>query len=202
MASDRPSARLGADERRTQLLEAALSTFGAKGFTATSMNDVALSAGVTKPVLYQHFESKHHLYLELLSETRAELVALLETAVGEAKGPREQVENAFGAYFTFFAAEPSHFTVIYGEGVRSDPRFTEELQAVEDTFVSFTADFIKIEGMTRDDRLLYARAIAGLLEAAMRRWIQEGQRRTPAELADLMAELAWRGLRGARTTPS
>ena len=163
------------------------------------MNDVALAAGVTKPVLYQHFESKHHLYLELLSETRAELVALLAEAVNAAHGPREQVERAFSAYFRFFAEEPSHFTVIYGEGVRSDPHFTEVLQTVEDSFVSFTADFIEIEGLTREDRLLYATAIAGQLESAMRRWFQEGRKRTPAELTELMVDLAWRGLRGART---
>lgn len=200
MQSDRPTTRLAAVERRSQLLEAALATFGAEGFNTTSMNDVALAAGVTKPVLYQHFDSKHHLYLELLSDIRSELVQRLDDVVGSADGPREQVELAFAEYFMFFAEEPCRFTVMYGEGVRSDPHFIEELQAVEDSFVSFTADFIEIEGMARDDRLLLARAVAGLLEAALRQWIQAGQRRNALELAELMSELAWRGLRGLAGT--
>ncbi|MGI9605017.1 MAG: TetR/AcrR family transcriptional regulator [Acidimicrobiales bacterium] len=198
MATEGTTTRLGADERKLQLLVAALHTFGANGFTATSMNDVAEAAGVTKPVVYQHFDSKHHLYLELLSQTRSRLVELLSAAVESAGGPREQLERAFNAYFHFFADEPANFTVLYGEGVRSDPHFTEELRAVEDTFVSFTAEYIDIEGVERDDRLMYARAVAGLLEGAVRRWIQEGERRNPDELSSMIFEFAWKGLRGVR----
>ena len=56
--------RLPAAERREQLLRTAVAVFADKGFTATSMNDVAEAAGVTKPVLYQHFSSKRELFVE------------------------------------------------------------------------------------------------------------------------------------------
>ena len=196
MSSNRQTTRLGAEERREQLLSAALATFGRNGFVATSMNDVALEAGVTKPVLYQHFDSKHHLYLELLAATGEALVARLADAVTSAANGREQVERSFATFFHFFADEPGHFTVLFGEGVRSDPSFTAELLRVEDAFAAFTADFIDIPGLDRADRLLYARAIAGMLESSVRRWIQEGERRNPDDAAAMMAELAWRGLRG------
>ena len=52
------STRLPAAERREQLLDAAMTAFAANGYHGTSMNDVAKAAGITKPVLYQHFESK------------------------------------------------------------------------------------------------------------------------------------------------
>ena len=69
--------RLGAAERRAQLLETARSVFGENGFSATSMNDIAKEAGVTKPVLYQHFASKHDLFNELLAETAEQLETCL-----------------------------------------------------------------------------------------------------------------------------
>ena len=177
-------------------LKAALATFGRNGFVATSMNDVALEAGVTKPVLYQHFDSKHHLYLELLAATGRELVDRLSAAVNEAANGREQVERSFSTFFHFFADEPGHFTVLYGEGVRSDESFTAELMRVEDAFAAFTADLIDVPGLDHDDRFLYARGIGGMLESSVRRWIQEGERRDPDDAAALMSELAWRGLRG------
>ncbi len=186
---------MGADERRAQLLDAALDAFGVNGYTATSMNDVAAAAGVTKPVVYQHFDSKHHLYLELLAATGSGLVAAVQEAVAAA-GPRQQVENAFSAYVHYFAEEPSRFTVMYGAGVRLDPAFAAELQSVEDVSMSFTADMIEIAGLSRDDRLFVARALAGILESAVRRWILEGAVHDVDEVARLMSEFAWRGLRG------
>lgn len=196
MSSSRTAPRLGADERRAQLLDAALETFGEKGYTATSMNDVAAAAGVTKPVVYQHFDSKHHLYLELLSQTGAKLVAAIRAAVTAADGPRQQVEKAFHAYVSFFAESPARFTVLYGQGVRLDESFATELAAIEDISMDFTADMIEIAGLSRDDRLFVARSLVSILEGAVRRWIHQGAVRDPAEVATLMSEFAWRGLRG------
>ena len=60
--------RLPAAERREQLLRTAVAVFAEHGYHATSMNDVAEAAGVTKPVLYQHFSSKRELFIELLAD--------------------------------------------------------------------------------------------------------------------------------------
>ena len=62
------STRLPASERREQLLDVAMTVFAANGYHGTSMNGVAKAAGVTKPVLYQHFTSKRDLYLELIED--------------------------------------------------------------------------------------------------------------------------------------
>ena len=193
--SSQPPVRLGAEERRRQLLETALHTFGERGFTATSMNDVAEAAGVTKPVLYQHFESKHELYLELLTDTANRLKAVIQAAVEAEAEARGQVDAAFGAFFDFFEVEPGNFTVLYGEGVRSDPSFISELRGVEDSLTDFAADMLTIESMSAEDRLLVACGIAGLLEGAVRRWIQDGRTIPAATMAAKTADLAWRGLR-------
>ena len=69
MTDTRTVSRLPAPERREQLLETALHVIARQGFHQTSMDDVAKKAGVTKPVLYQHFESKQEMYFLVLRET-------------------------------------------------------------------------------------------------------------------------------------
>ena len=76
--------RLPAEQRRSQLLEVAIEIFAERGFHATSMEDIAEAAGVTKPVLYQHFPSKHALYVELLEDTGRLLLATLADATEQA----------------------------------------------------------------------------------------------------------------------
>jgi AcrR family transcriptional regulator len=191
-----PGTRLGATERRQQLLGAALDTFGTNGFTATSMNDIAVAAGVTKPVLYQHFESKHHLFLELLSDTSSRLIALIEEAVSSASSGREKLENAVSAYVHFFSETPANYRVIYGEGVRTEPAFASEHRAIQESFDSFTAEHIEIAGLGQELRLLAAHALTGQLEAAIGYWLSTGRQQDADELAALMSSLAWRGLRG------
>ena len=75
------STRLPAKARRQQLLDTSLSTFARLGYHDSSMNDIAESAGVTKPVLYQHFESKRELFLELLVELGRDLGNTIRAAV-------------------------------------------------------------------------------------------------------------------------
>ena len=71
------SSRLSASARRQQLLDVALATFARNGYHETSMNDIADAAGVTKPVLYQHFESKRELYQALLDDVGERMVAAI-----------------------------------------------------------------------------------------------------------------------------
>lgn len=192
-----PSAvRLGPTERRSQLLTVARATFGARGYSSTSMNDVALAAGVTKPVLYQHFESKHHLFLELLSDTAAQLVDSIEKAVDQATSGREKLEGGFAAYINFFTGDPDHFQILYGEGVRSDPTFQSELRSLQKSFGTLTAEHIDIEGLDHESRLVAAQAVAGLLESALRHWLENEHSHSAEELATLLSSIAWRGLRG------
>lgn len=196
---DQTGLRLGATERRTQLLAVARTTFGTHGYSATSMNDVALAAGVTKPVLYQHFESKHHLFLELLTDTANQLVEQIESAVARANSGREKVESGFAAYIDFFTSDPHHFHIIYGEGVRSDPTFLHELRELQLSFGALTAEHIDIEGLDHESRLVAAQAVSGLLESAVRHWLDSETTHTADELASLLSSLAWRGLRGTAT---
>jgi AcrR family transcriptional regulator len=97
-AAHTPAKRLPADRRREQLLDMALKLFASRGFNATTMEDIAEAAGVTKPLLYQHFDSKRALYLELADSVADSLVEAIGKAVADAEGPRQQVAGGFAAY--------------------------------------------------------------------------------------------------------
>ena len=116
------SGRLPAAERRDQLLAVALDVFASQGFHATSMNDIAAAAGVTKPVLYQHFPSKRGLYLELLRDVGDRLMAAIGKATAEAGSAHMQVERGFQAYFHFVAEERTSFVFLFGSGARQQRR--------------------------------------------------------------------------------
>src|ERR1700735_3256668 len=90
--------RLTAGQRRQQLIAVALELFARRGYRATTMDDIAEAAGVTKPLVYQHFSSKRALYLELVDSIAQELLIAVRSAVTQAKGPRQQVEMGFSAY--------------------------------------------------------------------------------------------------------
>src|ERR1700716_3978731 len=114
------STRLPAPRRRRQLLDVALRVFAERGYHPTSMNDLAEAAGVTKPVLYQHFRSKRALYLELLEDVGEQLRAAIDKATTEASTPREQVHAGFRAYFQFVAEQQLAFQLLFGGGARRD----------------------------------------------------------------------------------
>src|SRR5881397_3064755 len=117
--------RMPGDKRRAQLLEAARGVFARQGFHGTSMDDVADAAGVTKPVLYQHFGSKRELYLELLEDVGGQMMAAVAKAVASARNPHQQVEAGFGAYFRFVEAHESAFKLLFGGGARRDEEFAD-----------------------------------------------------------------------------
>src|SRR5580693_9731097 len=91
--------RLTAEQRRQQLFSVALELFAERGYRATTMDDIALAAGVTKPLVYQHFSSKRDLYQELVDSVAKELLDALHEALHQASGPRQMVEFGFAAYF-------------------------------------------------------------------------------------------------------
>jgi len=190
------AARLPAARRRKQLLEVALGVFGEHGFHPTSMNDVADAAGVTKPVLYQHFRSKRDLYREVLTDVGAELLDAITKATAAARSPHEQVELGFIAYFRFVAGNEAAFRVLFGGGTRRDEEFAAQVAQVEGAIAEAIATLIDVEGLDAAQRRQLAHGIVGLAEGTSRLWMAEGAEQAPEDLARLVADLAWRGLRG------
>jgi AcrR family transcriptional regulator len=183
------------------LLDVALEVFARRGFHPTSMSDVAEAAGVTKPVLYQHFRSKRALYIELLDDVGGRLRDTIGKATSEASGPREQVEAGFAAYFEFVAGNEAAFALLFGGGSRRDVEFAEAVRRVEASIADAIAALIEVPGLDGDRRRLLAHGIVGLAEATGRHWMAHGISGPPELLASQVSELAWAGLRGIRSDP-
>ncbi len=189
--------RLPAPARRRQLLDVALEAFAVGGFDRTSMDDIAEGAGVTKPVLYQHFHSKHALYLELLDDVGGQLLDAITKATAAATGPRQQVEAGFSAYFTFVNDQASAFRLLFGSGNRRDRSFSAAVRRVEEAIADAIAALIEAD-IDEDHRRLLANGIVGLAEGTGRHWVSSGLDLDPDEVARRIADLAWAGLRGIR----
>ena len=189
--------RLPAPQRRRQLLDVSREVFADRGFHSTSMDDVAQAAGVTKPVLYQHFGSKRRLYLELLDDLGRQILDAVTKATAEAQGPRRQVEAGFAAYLRFVGSNESAFRLLFGSGTRRDEEFADTVAGVEEAIAEAVAALIEAD-LEPEHRELLAMGILGLAEGVGRHWLRR-QRHIDADVvARQVSELAWAGLRGVR----
>jgi len=195
------SPRLPAARRRRQLLEVALQIFAERGFHDTSMNDVAEAAGVTKPVLYQHFRSKRELFGEILTDVGNELQDTITKAVATAQTSHQMVELGFAAYFRHVDAHRDAFDLFYGHGFAREDEFAGLVEQVENTLAELVAGFIEIEGLAPEQRRLLGHGIVGMIHGASTHWLKHAGESDPDVIARQLADLAWRGLRGVSPAP-
>jgi AcrR family transcriptional regulator len=189
------SSRLSAPARREQLLDVSVRIFARQGYHNTSMNDVAEAAGVTKPVLYQHFESKRDLYLALLEEAGHRLLTRIAKATADAGDGRSQTEAGFRAYFRWVAEDHDAFLLLFGSGSRRDEEFAQAVRRVTNQIADIIAPLIAA-GIDPQQQRNLAHAIVGMAEGASRRLVDAGTEFDPDALADQIGALAWAGLRG------
>ncbi len=189
-----PSPRLSATARREQILDVALEVFGRAGFHGASMNDVADAAGVTKPVLYQHFDSKRELYRALLEEVGNRLLSAIAKATADAPDGRSQTQRGFQAYFRWVAEDHDEFKLLYGGGTRRDDEFRSAIRHVTAEAADAIAPLIAVD-IDPEHRRTIAHALVGLAEGASRRLVERGENFDPDEIARQVSDLAWAGLR-------
>ena len=186
--------RLPADERRDQLLDVALEVFATAGFHGASMNDVAEAAGVTKPVLYQHFDSKNDLFAALLDEVGRRMRTAIDKATADAVDGKDATIRGFRAYFRWVAADLDGFRLLFGGAARHDAAFAEQVRAITSDAATAIAPLIAAD-VDDDTRRLIAHGLVGLAEGSSRRLLAHGQPFDPDAVAETVARLAWAGLR-------
>lgn len=189
--------RLPAHERRRQLLDVAEETFATGGFHATSMDDIAMAAGVTKPVLYQHFSSKKELYLELIDDVGARLLETITERVVALDSPRDRVQTGFQVLFAFVEQHAAGFQLLF-EGDLRDAEVQDRIQVVADTITADLARFIQAD-IDDDHRMYLAVGMLGMAIDACRHWLLQrslGKHESADVTARRMADMAWGGLRG------
>jgi AcrR family transcriptional regulator len=200
-ASDaRPrGARLPRSARRKQLLGAAQEVFVAQGYHAAAMDDIAERAGVSKPVLYQHFPGKLDLYLALLDEHADALVARLREALTSTTDNKLRVQGCIRAYFDFVADEASGsagaFRLVFESDLRIEPAVAARVERMVDDCVEAVAETIAHDtGVAPDAARLLSRGIIGTAEISARWWLQQGASVPKEEAERLIAALVWRGI--------
>jgi AcrR family transcriptional regulator len=117
--------RMSAGERREIILQKAKEAFAARGYASTSLDDVAAAAGVTKPVVYDHFTSKRELYFALMRQLRDQLVSGATHELAADAPPAERFKAAIGSFFEQVKREPAIVELLFVQA-RTEPDLAQE----------------------------------------------------------------------------
>lgn len=194
--------RLPRQARRRQLLGAAQEVFVAQGYHAAAMDDIAERAGVSKPVLYQHFPGKLELYLALLEEHATELVKRVRTALESTTNNKQRVSVAVAAYFDFVDGEDEGFRLVFESDLRNDPLVRDRVERMTAECVAAITETIAHDtGFTAAEATLLSVGLTGMAEIGARWWLSTEGRMPKERAVELLAGLAWRGISGAPLQP-
>ena len=194
-ASGQRSARLPRDERRAQLLAAAQEVFVANGYHGAAMDEIAETAHVSKPVLYQHFPSKRELYLALLDSHLEALTELMLGAMSSTTDNKERVQAVMRAYFRFIDSDDQAHRLVFESDLINDADVSSRLETFNKTFAEAIARII-----SEDTKLplleaqLLGRGLAGMAQVSARYWLETDGNLDLDVASDLIYRLAWRGI--------
>src|SRR4051794_29162592 len=191
--------RLTGAERRDRILDAAVEAFAERGYHATSVGEIAAAAGITKPVLYDHFGSKQELFVELMETARDELTRRSAEAMAAEAPLEERLRTAFDAFFAFVEERPAAARVLLvtHRGARELQDASRDVQAeatARITALLAAEPELLPDAPDRERRLeLFAefmkQGIHGLAE-----WWSKHPGVPRAVLVDAVMDVAWTGL--------
>ncbi len=191
------STRLPRSARRRQLLTAAQEVFVAQGYHAAAMDDIADRAGVSKPVLYQHFPGKLELYLALLDEHAAAMVEAVRIALDSTTDNKQRVAATIAAYFRFVDEDGGAFRLVFESDLTNQPAVRELVEGTTLACADLISEVIRDDaGLPPEEARLLAVGLVGMAQVTARFWLaDEGS--IPRDAAGrLLASLSWRGIGG------
>ena len=191
------STRLPRPARRKQLLGAAREIFVAQGYHAAAMDEIAERAGVSKPVLYQHFPGKLELYLALLDESVAELVGAVSVALESTTDNRERVPATFRAFFDYVSGAGEAFRLVFESDLSNEPAVRARLERAIYECGEMVSEFIREDaGVSDSEADLLGMALVGMAQVSARYWLSTDRTIGQERAEDLLSRLAWRGISG------
>ncbi|HSJ19387.1 MAG TPA: TetR/AcrR family transcriptional regulator [Nocardioidaceae bacterium] len=190
-----------AAERREQLVEISRALFAERGLDGTSIEEIAARAGVSKPVVYEHFGGKEGLYAVVVDREVRRLLGMMQDSL-DAEHPRVLLEQAAFALLDYIEAEPDGFRIL----VRDSP-----IGSATGSFVSIIGDIasrvehilaaeFKARGFDAEVAPLYSQMLVGMVGTTGQWWLDT---RTPEKrvVAEHLVNLAWNGLAGMEKNP-
>lgn len=175
-----------------------MQVFVEHGYHGTSMDDIAVAAQVSKPVLYQHFPGKHELFMDLLGTQVQVLSSALSEALSSTDDNRERVRATIRAHFQFMDRQDRAYRLLFDSGLNNDPTVASQLEGLTHEFASEIADIIAVDTrLPREHALLLGHGLAGLVQSATRYWATQPEgpdRPSLDEATELAFRLTWRGI--------
>lgn len=194
--------RLSAAERRAQLMEVGRSVFAKTGFEAASLEVIAQRAGVTKPIIYEHFGGKEGLHAAIVEREMEELVTRVSDAIADGS-PRARFEAAVLTFMTYASEEPEGFAVLTREApMPAREGITRIIDHLTDRIGAVFSRELARAGYDRKVAPLYATALLGMVTQVGRWWASEGKRFSRDQVVSHVAALGWMGLRHLPKKPA
>lgn len=187
--------RLSAAERRNQLVEVGRHAFAEKGFEATSVEEIAERAGVSKPIVYEHFGGKEGLYAVIVDREMEHVVSTITRAITSGT-PRERVERASLAFLSYVRDQPDGFAVLSHDAPVGGSRGSmwSLLNEVADRVGEVFVQAFKDAGFNPKGAAIYAHALVGMV-TFVGQWSTEERKTRVEDIASHISALAWMGLR-------
>jgi AcrR family transcriptional regulator len=201
MTTQAPKTRLKGPQRRELIVEAALPEFAQRGYEAASVGRIARAAGVSRTVLYDHFASKHALFVEVLHLEQEELLRYLSAALGSEGTTEDRWRATFDAFFAFVEEQPLAWQLLFPSNPPLDSEAAEDYRKLRAASNRVLADLLAADarraGLEPDTvraRALFAMHRDALTAAA--RWWQGHPDVTRAEIVDSAMAALWTGFGG------
>jgi AcrR family transcriptional regulator len=192
-----PNGRLPRTARRAQLLHVALDVFAESGYHAASMDEIADRAGVSKPVLYQHFPGKLDLYLALLEASVDTVINGVKSALDSTQDNRRRVQATMELWYDYVADRRAAFRLVFEADLTSDPRVRELVERVTEESARAVAEVIREDtNLSPAASHLLAAGLVGIGHVSARSWMSSDSELSRDEAIQLAAGLAWRGIGG------
>ena len=189
--------RLPRRARRAQLLTAALEVFVAQGYHAAAMDDIAERAGVSKPVLYQHFPGKLELYVALLDQSCDQIISSCAAALESTDDNKQRVQATMHAFYAYMASEEGAFRLVFESDLTNEPAVRARVDRVTTECARLIAGVISEDtGLPEEQSLLLAVSLVGMGQVSARFWLGKEGTIDQDQAARLVAGLAWRGIGG------
>jgi AcrR family transcriptional regulator len=192
-----------AGERRAAILDAAMNVFADRGYHASSIDEIAREAGVSKALIYEHFASKQALWASLLDTQAAEIFRRLAAGAATAEPGEVRLRSGVDAFLTFVEERRGAWRMLFREA--ADPEVAAFLDRIRSQVAGVVAALIAAEpAASPDDRADRRQAIEMLAEQlvgavqALANWWADHQEVPRAELVDAVMDFAWIGLERMR----
>lgn len=193
---------MSAHDRRAQLVDVGRGVFAKRGYEATSVEEIAERAKVSKPIVYEHFGGKEGLYAVIVDREMEYVVRRISEAIATGS-PRERLEQAALAFLTYVRDQPDGFAILAQDRPLSAPAsgmqslLNDVAERVGDVF----AAAFKAAGYEPKTAPIYAHALVGMV-TFVGRWWTETKKPSVEEVASHLSALAWMGLRHLPKRPA